>query len=998
MSSPSTPTVRHYRFCGPITGAAHEAYVLLGTEDVSFETELDTDYCIIVKVGNTGDMNQTGDFQLEVEIDGGGFNPVNATSSNFRSTASGDTEDATSTTERLGTSAETFITSVLDEVEGLIATNVNGHEEQEFYFAFNVRSAELSGGESVEFRLLSGGSTFPHNLTLDATVATTGETASGDGPVPAIEAAGTAKVNHVASGAATLAAIMAAGTALVIHGASGTPSITPVTASGTATVHRAASGTPSITAITASGAAEIPTGPVWKSIEYVSVSIVGTTEPVTVNLSKGQDETKCVPLFFTCRNTGTTIEDQHHDRMAQVEIIDNAGTAALKLSASARVTSETTIWQIYVVEFDAAINVQQIAVSDWLTDDVTNLVTITSVGALTEAFALYSYQFTSPPAPSDDDMRQIHVQTKFNSVTEIELERNGAANLGVINGTLYVVDCDDNEFTVEHVLINVGGNPEEATGTIASTVLADTFLVYSYDTAEPDDDMLNGIWVADLQNTTTVRVRRTNAGAAAFNSGHRIAVVECQDSQWDVQRNDALTLATATVTDTITGIDQLRSVINNLSCQGAPYSVGRNNSTLGTDIDDIRAAVDFSSDTLVRYRMRVATVTNSIVSYEVIQFAELSKEASGNGPVPAITAAGTALVHKVASGTPSIAPIEAAGTAVVVHVASGNPAITPVEAAGTALIPKVASGDGPLTAITASGNSTVHRAASGTPSITAITASGNATVHRAANGTPSITAIEAAGTAAIVTPASGDGPVPAVEAAGTSLVHRAASGTPSLTAITAAGTALVHRAASGGSSIPSIEAAGTAFIQLIHTASGDGPLTAIDASGNATVHRAASGNPSITPATASGSAKVVHVASGTPSIPVIEASGTATVHKAASGAATLAPVEGAGTGTVHKVASGSPVTPSVSASGSALRHVVGSGAASTPGLIAAGSATNHLSASGAANTPSIIAAASAIVGGIKILASDDLESRELILDLDSVELTLELDSSGEQGT
>lgn len=180
MSSPANPTVRHYRFCGPITGAAHEAYVLLGTEDVSFELDLDTDYCIIVKVGNDGDMSAQGVFQLEVEVDGGGFNPVDDVSSNIRSTDSGDVDQAISTTERLGTSAETFINSVLDEVDGATRTNVGAGEEYEFYFAFNVRSAELSGGESLEFRLLTGGATFTHTVTLNATIA-----AGAQGPISA---------------------------------------------------------------------------------------------------------------------------------------------------------------------------------------------------------------------------------------------------------------------------------------------------------------------------------------------------------------------------------------------------------------------------------------------------------------------------------------------------------------------------------------------------------------------------------------------------------------------------------------------------------------------------------------------------------------------------------------------------------------------------------------------------------------------------------------------
>ncbi len=130
MSTAANPSVRHYRFMTPITGGAHEAYVEVGADDTPFEITLDTDYCINVKVGNTGDMSSSGDFQLQYDIDdAASWNPVNATSSNVRVAVTGDTDAATSTTERLPTSAETFHTSVLDDVDGLTGTNLGVPDE-----------------------------------------------------------------------------------------------------------------------------------------------------------------------------------------------------------------------------------------------------------------------------------------------------------------------------------------------------------------------------------------------------------------------------------------------------------------------------------------------------------------------------------------------------------------------------------------------------------------------------------------------------------------------------------------------------------------------------------------------------------------------------------------------------------------------------------------------------------------------------------------------------
>ena len=95
MSSAANPSVRHYRFMTPITGAAHEAYTEVGSDDTSFEITLDTGYCVNLKIGNTGDMAANGDYQLQYDVnDSGSWNDVNASSSNVRVAVTGDTDDA----------------------------------------------------------------------------------------------------------------------------------------------------------------------------------------------------------------------------------------------------------------------------------------------------------------------------------------------------------------------------------------------------------------------------------------------------------------------------------------------------------------------------------------------------------------------------------------------------------------------------------------------------------------------------------------------------------------------------------------------------------------------------------------------------------------------------------------------------------------------------------------------------------------------------------------
>ena len=157
MSTPANLRVHDWQFATPITGGAHEAWPLVGTLSTSYEGAVDTDYAVIFKLGNTGEMADNDDYQLQYDINASEtWNNVNATSSFVRSAASGDTDDATSTTERLPViSGTTYDLSNLDEVDGLQIQNIGGLDSHEFYFTFNTRSAELSGGDSIRFRLIA---------------------------------------------------------------------------------------------------------------------------------------------------------------------------------------------------------------------------------------------------------------------------------------------------------------------------------------------------------------------------------------------------------------------------------------------------------------------------------------------------------------------------------------------------------------------------------------------------------------------------------------------------------------------------------------------------------------------------------------------------------------------------------------------------------------------------------------------------------------------------
>jgi hypothetical protein len=353
---------------------------------------------------------------------------------------------------------------------------------------------------------------------------------------------------------------------------------------------------------------------VWKSVEKIQITITPATEPVTTNLSKGQTVAQCVP-WYTMRAGGA--KGNIRDLAARVEIIDNGGTAAVKITSTDMTDTDSTIFEVFVVEFDASINVQQVVATIADATSSTN-VTVTDVGAQTSAFMIYSGMYGTGTATGWRQGGAVRVRFNGASTTSVTISRGFTT--GTVTGVLYVVDCDAGEFVVEHAQISLSASAAETgTATIGATVAADPFLIHSFETDESGGHPLDQCWWADLTNTTTVTVNRNTGDTSNTNtSTHEIAVVECQNSEWDVQRNTALTLATTSQTDTITAIDQTRSFIN---CGHAQISTSRNSSATNTVNGDLMAAADFSADTTVRFQILDATITNSIVSYEVVQFA-----------------------------------------------------------------------------------------------------------------------------------------------------------------------------------------------------------------------------------------------------------------------------------------------------------------------------------------------------------------------------------------
>jgi len=373
-----------------------------------------------------------------------------------------------------------------------------------------------------------------------------------------------------------------------------------------------------------------------KSVERVQVTITAATEPVTVNLSKGQDEGQCVP-WHTAYWPVTAGTDMNDEIYYEVEIVDNSGTAAVKISAAARSATQDQVIEVAVVEFDATINVQQVNYD--MADGTTTVdVTVASVGTQASAFILLSAQ-NEGTANDDFDNACLRWYWDGAATDSVLVDRRQAGDTGSMNGTLYIVDCDSGEFTVEYATLARGSNSDLTDDiTISATVIANTFLIHGYTCSQTGDDMFDSSWHADMTDTTTVRIRRGVSGTpTATISEHVVQVVECQNSEWSVQHAEAtLPDDEPTVTDDITAVDLTKAMVIGTHLEGG-LSCPRTNVTDGPSKIRMSHGLTFVDTDTIQIKREIA-VSTSYVQYQVVEWDLVS---AGAGGVSLLTLLGT---------------------------------------------------------------------------------------------------------------------------------------------------------------------------------------------------------------------------------------------------------------------------------------------------------------------------------------------------------------------
>lgn len=149
--------------------------------------DLDANIRLRFGMANTGGTAETDLWQLEAQINGsGGFSDVDDVSTNgARSSASAEVAETDPTTSQLTGLSGSFVAGGIDETDGSESFTVGAGEHTEEEFVFQPRSAELSGGDFIDFRLrIVAGTTVTYTNTPRLTIS------AAAGPSPGLRTLG----------------------------------------------------------------------------------------------------------------------------------------------------------------------------------------------------------------------------------------------------------------------------------------------------------------------------------------------------------------------------------------------------------------------------------------------------------------------------------------------------------------------------------------------------------------------------------------------------------------------------------------------------------------------------------------------------------------------------------------------------------------------------------------------------------------------------------------
>ncbi|MGI9490494.1 MAG: hypothetical protein ACR2RF_32295 [Geminicoccaceae bacterium] len=357
-----------------------------------------------------------------------------------------------------------------------------------------------------------------------------------------------------------------------------------------------------------------------KSVERFSTTFTASSLLVTktINLTKGQDETQCVP-FYTAHFTQSATDSRITHNVA-IDMIDNAGTPAAAVKRQTTASSGgTLVVEVMVVEFESAVTVQKGQTS------LTGLNATATITSVTQGNAFIAITQHAQSTGSDD-WNDALIQAKFNSNTQIQFDRR-AAGLPDWEVYWYVVESNGTDFQTEYVTFDITANATTGTATLSNSVtLANAFLVCTYESSETSDDMRDAIFNFALTASTTLTYYRNHGSTPSATATVGIWVVRSDSAGVNVQRF-ATDVGSASLThnQTITSVDLDLTAI--ISSQNVGFGAWPpNSSTAGGDNDGYQQSIALTTATnvlLTRY-VTGSSGSNNNVRYEVVEFQEAS--------------------------------------------------------------------------------------------------------------------------------------------------------------------------------------------------------------------------------------------------------------------------------------------------------------------------------------------------------------------------------------
>ncbi len=354
------------------------------------------------------------------------------------------------------------------------------------------------------------------------------------------------------------------------------------------------------------------------SVEKIQVTLTAAGS-TTNNLSKSQDEAKCVP-FYTHKFTVDT-SDFRDNNSVRLTMVDNSGTPAVQTDWEPDGTTGTIVLEIFVVEFGSNVTIQT---------GLVNLTSFSAVDTITAVTLANSFiHFTMDAvdnANEGDDWNEACVQASFNSTTEVAFERRGSQANPDWDIRYYVVESDGTDFTTEYVEFSWDADEQGpvTAGTITAVTLAKAFLICTYESSESSDDALQALVNFALTTTTALTFYRNHGSTPNDTGTTGIWVVKTSGTEFSVERvaADVDDGSSISFTETITEIDQAKAII--LHSQGEQAAaMPISSETSGSTISNIIHSLVFTSDTevtLARLSGTSVSGSNNIVRFEVVEF------------------------------------------------------------------------------------------------------------------------------------------------------------------------------------------------------------------------------------------------------------------------------------------------------------------------------------------------------------------------------------------